>query len=56
MRQIIKIESNIKRKFKQIESGEVTPEGIHHDENDFVWIHLINKENSTGGRNNIYNN
>ena len=39
-----------------VESGEVTPEGIHHDENDFVWIHLINRENVTGGVNGIYNN
>ncbi len=39
-----------------VESGEPTPEGIHHDENDFVWIHLINRENVTGGINGIYSN
>jgi hypothetical protein len=39
-----------------VESGEVTPEGIHHDENDFVWIHLISRENVTEGVNGIYNN
>jgi len=38
------------------ESGEPTPEGIHHDENDFVWVHLINRENVTGGISGIYSN
>ena len=38
------------------ESGEPTPEGIHHDENDFVSIHLINRENIKGGINGIYDN
>ena len=39
-----------------VESGEPTPEGMHHDENDFVWIHLINRKNVTGGINGIYSN
>jgi hypothetical protein len=39
-----------------IESGEPTPEGIHHDENDFIWIHLINRENVKGGVSGIYSN
>jgi len=38
------------------EIGEPTPEGIHHDENDFGWIHLINRENLTGGLSRIYTN
>ena len=39
-----------------VESGEPTPEGIHHDENDFVWVHLISRENVIGGINGIYSN
>ncbi len=39
-----------------VESGEPTPEGIHHDENDFVWIHLIKRKNITGGASGIYSN
>jgi len=39
-----------------VESGEPTPEGIHHDENDFVWIHLIKRKNITGGSSSIYSN
>jgi hypothetical protein len=40
----------------EAESGEPTPEGVHHDENDFVCIHLIERKNITGGVNGIYNN
>lgn len=40
----------------EVESGEPTPEGVHHDENDFVCIHLIKRENITGGINGIYSN
>jgi len=39
-----------------VESGEPTPEGIHHDENDFGWIHLIKRKNVAGGINSIYSN
>ncbi len=39
-----------------VENGEPTPEGIHHDENDFVWIHLIKRKNITGGDSGIYSN
>jgi len=39
-----------------VESGEPTPEGIHHDENDFVWSHLINRKNVIGGISSIYSN
>ncbi len=38
------------------ECGEPTPEGIHHDDNDFGWIHLIKRKNITGGINSIYSN
>jgi len=37
-------------------AGLPTPEGIHHDENDFVCIHLANRENAVGGVNGIYDN
>jgi hypothetical protein len=40
----------------EAESGEPTPEGIHHDENDFVSIHLIQRENVIGGLNTIHYN
>ena len=40
----------------EAENGEPTPEGIHHDENDFVCIHLIKRENITGGLNGVYSN
>ena len=39
-----------------VESGEPTPEGIHHDENDFVWTHLIKRKNIIGGASGIYSN
>ena len=38
------------------EAGEPTPEGIHHDENDFVCMHLANRQNTVGGVNTIYDN
>ncbi|MDQ7089541.1 MAG: 2OG-Fe dioxygenase family protein [Methylococcales bacterium] len=38
------------------EIGEPTPEGIHHDENDFVCIHLMGRKNTLGGINTIYDN
>ena len=31
------------------EEGEPTPEGIHHDENDFICMHLANRQNIVGG-------
>ena len=40
----------------EIETGEPTPEGVHHDENDFVCIHLMKRENIKGGINGVYNN
>ncbi len=36
--------------------GLPTPEGIHHDENDFVCIHLISRKNAIGGISTIYDN
>ncbi len=38
------------------EAGEPTPEGIHHDENDFVCMHLANRKNAAGGVNTVYDN
>jgi len=38
------------------EIGEPTPEGIHHDENDFVCMHLAKRQNTLGGINTIYDN
>lgn len=38
------------------ESGEPTPEGIHHDENDFGCIHLVNYKNAVGGISTAYDN
>jgi hypothetical protein len=38
------------------EVGEPTPEGIHHDENEFVVMHLIKRHNILDGINTIYNN
>lgn len=39
-----------------IEPGEPTPEGIHHDGNDFFVVHLIGRKNVTGGDSIIYDN
>jgi hypothetical protein len=36
--------------------GEPTPEGIHHDENDFICMHLVKRQNSLGGINTVYDN
>ncbi len=38
------------------EAGHPTPEGIHHDENDFVAIHLVSRSNVIGGLNTVYDN
>ena len=38
------------------EAGQPTPEGIHHDENDFVCMHLANRQNTVGGINTVYDN
>ncbi len=38
------------------EAGEATPEGIHHDENEFGAMHLIGRHNILGGVNTIYDN
>ncbi len=40
----------------QDELGEPTPEGIHHDGDDFNCIHLIARQNVTGGVNSVYDN
>jgi hypothetical protein len=32
------------------------PEGIHHDGHDFIAMHLVNRENVSGGENIIYDN
>lgn len=40
----------------QDEQGEPTPEGIHHDGDDFNAIHLIQRQNATGGINTVYDN
>ena len=40
----------------QNEQGEPTPEGIHHDGDDFNCIHLIGRYNVAGGVNSIYDN
>ncbi|NOX92077.1 MAG: 2OG-Fe dioxygenase family protein [Gammaproteobacteria bacterium] len=37
-------------------AGLPTPEGIHHDENDFVCMHLISRKNAVGGVSTIYDN
>lgn len=38
------------------EEGHPTPEGIHHDGEEFVCIHMINRENCEGGVSTIYDN
>ena len=38
------------------EAGEPTPEGIHHDENEFGAMHLIGRHNVLDGVNTIYDN
>ena len=38
------------------EQGQPTPEGIHHDGDDFNCIHLIDRQNAKGGANTVYDN
>ena len=38
------------------EAGEPTPEGIHHDENEFGAMHLIERHNILDGVNTVYDN
>ena len=38
------------------ELGEATPEGIHHDGEEFISVHLIKRENVKGGLSGIYDN
>ena len=40
----------------QDEQGQPTPEGIHHDGDDFNCIHLIGRQNAAGGVNTVYDN
>ncbi|MBL4774105.1 MAG: 2OG-Fe dioxygenase family protein [Alcanivoracaceae bacterium] len=40
----------------QDEQGQPTPEGIHHDGDDFNCIHLIGRQNAKGGANTVYDN
>ncbi len=40
----------------QDEQGQPTPEGIHHDGDDFNCIHLIGRQNATCGINTVYDN
>ena len=40
----------------QDEQGEPTPEGMHHDGDDFNVIHLVRRQNATGGINTVYDN
>lgn len=41
---------------KPDEQGEPTPEGIHHDDDDFNVIHLMQRTNVVGGVNGVYDN
>jgi len=38
------------------ETGEPTPEGIHHDGEEFVCIHLVSRRNVDGGLTTIHDN
>ena len=38
------------------ELGEATPEGIHHDGEEFISVHLFNRKNVNGGVSGIYDN
>lgn len=38
------------------EKGEPTPEGIHHDDDDFNAIYLVRRQNVEGGVNTVYDN
>jgi hypothetical protein len=35
------------------EEGEPTPEGPHHDENHFICMYLVNRQNVVGGINTV---
>ncbi|NOH10061.1 MAG: 2OG-Fe dioxygenase family protein [Chloroflexi bacterium] len=41
---------------KKDEEGQPTPEGIHHDGDDFNVIHLMQRKNVKGGENKVYDN
>ena len=41
---------------RQDEQGEPTPEGLHHDGDDFNVIHLIHRQNATGGKSKVCDN
>ncbi|MFT5193293.1 MAG: hypothetical protein ACI9EW_001503 [Cellvibrionaceae bacterium] len=38
------------------EQAEPTPEGIHHDDDDFNAIYLVRRDNVSGGVNTVYDN
>ena len=38
------------------EAGEPTPEGIHHDGEEFVCIHMAKRVNVIGGESHVYDN
>jgi hypothetical protein len=40
----------------QDEQGQPTPEGIHHDGDDFNCIHLVGRQNAKSGVNTVYDN
>ena len=40
----------------ETEVGEPTPEGIHHDDDDFNAIYLVRRDNVSGGVNSVYDN
>ncbi len=38
------------------EAGEPTPEGVHHDGDEFNAVHLVQRRNAVGGVSGIYDN
>ena len=38
------------------EAGEPTPEGVHHDGDEFNAIHLVRRQNAVGGVSGVYDN
>ncbi|MCZ6727192.1 MAG: 2OG-Fe dioxygenase family protein [Acidobacteria bacterium] len=38
------------------EAGEPTPEGVHHDGDEFNAVHLVQRENAVGGVSGVYDN
>lgn len=38
------------------EKGEPTPEGVHHDGEEFIGMHLVNLRNASGGVSTVYDN